>query len=115
MQNFIEFDLIKGKTFSETITVTDSQGLPFNFSGYDVRGTIRSNYGQSGVVGNFNVIVANESGGILALQVGANDSTGFAPIRAIADIEAYTSGDGVVIPVVPFMRLNIYPEVSREY
>jgi len=112
MQNFIELDLVKGQTFSQIITVTDNLGNSVSLSGYNVLSTIRRNIGVTGVLGQFNASLINATGNQVQLQLYPSGSTGFANIRAVADLIAYDSGNINVIGLLPYIRLNIYESIS---
>lgn len=114
MATFYNFTGYQGDYLQLTLNITSSSGTAISFSGYDVRGQVRSSYGATGVLLNLNPIITNYSGNASSISVDSYISQDIPVGDWVYDIERFPSG----IPTgnsIKLMRgkISILPEVTR--
>jgi hypothetical protein len=109
MATFYNFTGYQGDYIQLTLNVVDSNGTPISFSGYDVRGQVRADYGSSGILLNLNPTV-NASSISIDSYVSQDVPVG----DFVYDVERFPSG----VPTGNSIKLlrgiiSILPEVTR--
>jgi len=104
----------QGDYLQLTLNVKDSNGLPLNLSGYEVRGQVRTSYGATGVLLDLNPTITNSISGTIGININSYISADLPVSDHIYDIERYPSG----IPTGNSIKLlrgkfSILPEVTR--
>jgi hypothetical protein len=99
-----------GSTFSAIITVTGSDDLPLNLTGYTVASQMRKSYGSLTAYA-FTATIYDAATGKLRLVLPANTSSGITPGRYLYDIEI-TSPSSEKLRVVEGLVI-ITPEITK--
>jgi hypothetical protein len=64
--------LEQGTTFSTELTLTDSNGYPYDLNDFSIRGQARKSYYSSNIAINFVATVANANNGTVMLTANSN-------------------------------------------
>jgi hypothetical protein len=100
----------QGSTFSTTLNVVDSDGSPFNLSGYTGAAQMRKTYSSSTSY-SFSVAVSDAAGGALVIAMTATETGAIPGGRYVYDVEITDAG-GAISRVVQGIA-TISPEVTR--
>lgn len=76
MPTKLDFDLVKGETFSYRVVIRDSDGNFLNLSGYSTTGYAKYNYCNSGYILNLNPTIYSTVSGSIDLLVHWTGTTG---------------------------------------
>jgi hypothetical protein len=114
MATFYNFTGYQGDYIQLTLNVVSSSGTPISFSGYDVRGQVRADYGSTGILLNLNPIVNVYSGNASSISIDSYVSQDVPVGDFVYDVERFPSG----IPTGNSIKLlrgiiSILPEVTR--
>lgn len=104
----------QGDYLQLTLNIKDSNSNPVNLSGYEIRGQVRSSYGQTGVFLTLQPIITDYVSGVISITVPSVDSSALPVNEYVYDIERYPSG----IPTGNSIKLLkgkfiVAPEVTR--
>ena len=95
MATYSNIYIDQGSTYSSVIDVKDSNGLPFNLTGYLSRGQIRKSYSSSTAV-SFATSINTPLSGKVGLSLTASQTRSMKPGRYLYDVEIFNSGGHVV-------------------
>ena len=109
--NTYDLSINQGETFSLSLTVRDANGVPINLAGNLVSGFLKTRYGDSSILTNLNVQIANAASGIVSLGIPAS-GTSVLPVNfAFYDVEMLNTETSQVTKLLGG-KASIYPEVS---
>lgn len=114
MATFYNFTGYQGDYIQLTLNVIDSSGSAISFSGYDIRGQVRSSYGATGILLDLNPTIISYSGNSSSIGINSYISEYIPVGEFVYDIERYPSG----VPTGNSIKLlrgkfSILPEVTR--
>lgn len=114
MATFYNFTGYQGDYIQLTLNVVDSNGNAISFSGYDVRGQVRADYGYTGVLLNLNPTINVYSGNASSISIDSYVSQDVPVGDFVYDVERFPSG----VPTGNSIKLlrgiiSILPEVTR--
>ena len=95
MATYSNIYIDQGSSYASIIDVKDSNGLPFNLTGYESRGQIRKSYGSSSAV-PFATAINLPLEGKVSLSLTAAQTRAMKPGRYVYDVEIYNDGGHVV-------------------
>lgn len=95
MSNTYNISAIQGNTLLLNVTANDSAGNPINLSGYSVRGYVKYNYSNTGILLNLNPTITSYVGGSVNISGNASDISNMPVGIFVYDLEAYNSGEYV--------------------
>lgn len=95
MATYSNIYIDQGSTYASVVDVKDSNGLPFNLTGYSSRGQIRKSYSSSASV-PFATSANSPLTGQVSLSLTATQTRVMKPGRYVYDVEIYNSGGHVV-------------------
>lgn len=104
----IDLVLYQGDDFNLTLTVTDADGNPVDYTGYIAACQIRETPPALDVLAE---LVATITGNVIALHLPAAESALIAVARATWDVQV--SSPGGVVTTLAAGRVAIAPEVTR--
>jgi hypothetical protein len=105
--------LEQGTTFSTELTLTDSNGFPYDLNDFTIRGQARKSYYSSNVVINFTSVVANANSGIVTLTANSNTTAAIsATQKLVYDVIITDQTFGTVTRVLEG-QIFISPSVTR--
>ena len=107
---YTPLELVQGTNYSNSITVTNSDGSAFDLTNYEVRGQIKRFYGDSVFATGFSFTFPNRSGGLISLTLSPSGTSSLDCGQYWYDIEIYTSGNATVTPLAQG-QLNVYPQM----
>ena len=81
----------QGSTYASVIDVKDSNGMPFNLSGYTSRGQIRKSYSSSTAI-NFATSINLPTQGKVGISLTAAQTRAMKSGRYIYDVEIFNTG-----------------------
>lgn len=85
----------QGSTYASVIDVKDSNGMPFNLSGYTSRGQIRKSYSSSTAI-NFATSINLPTQGKVGISLTAAQTRAMKSGRYIYDVEIFNTGGHVI-------------------
>jgi len=100
----------QGTTFSAIIQVFDSNGDPFNLSGYSIASQIRKNYSTSTIAATFTTDTVSAANGTLSLNLTASETGNLKYGRYLYDVEitgasqTLRAAEGIVV---------VYPQITK--
>lgn len=108
----------QGSDVDLDITVSTPLSIPYNFSGYGVRGQVRASYGSTGVLLNILPTISNSISGTINVNISADTMSTLPVGQFVYDIERYVTGN------LPFLdssntekilkgKFSVMPEVTR--
>lgn len=114
MATFYNFSGYQGDYIQLTLNVVDSNGNAISFSGYDVRGQVRADYGSTGILLNLNPTVNIYSGNASSINISSYISQEIPVGDFVYDVERFPSGmpTGNSIKLLRGL-ISILPEVTR--
>jgi hypothetical protein len=86
--------LEQGATFSRTITVEQTPGVPLNLTGYTFAGQMRRNYTDANAAATFAITVTNAALGQASWGLTANQTDALIPQTHRYDIELIQASSG---------------------
>ncbi len=95
MATYSNIYIDQGSTYASVIDVKDSNGLPFNLSGYLSRGQIRKSYSSSTAI-NFATFINLPTQGKVGISLTATQTRAMKSGRYIYDIEIFNTGGHVI-------------------
>jgi hypothetical protein len=107
-------DINKGESYDLTATLTNTEGVPVNISGYALRGKVRYSYGSTGILVDLSPTVVNATGGVINFNLTALETQDLPVTVAVYDIERFVSGQSPEITVTRVLQgtVNITPEAT---
>jgi hypothetical protein len=107
-----DLDIYQGETFTLSLTLKDSAGVPIDLTNYEVSGVLKSRFGDTAVLTNLNPIKAIPyTSGVIGLSISYTGTTVLPVGYAFYDIETFQTISGVVSKVLRG-KASIYPEVT---
>lgn len=102
----------RGTSFSLSLTLNDTNGLPIDLTNYFVSGFIKYRYSDSGILSDLNATkVPPYSGGNIALSI-APSGTALLPVGlSVYDVNIFHTGSGISSKVL-YGDVEINPNVS---
>lgn len=105
--------LEQGTTFSTELTLTDSNGYPYDLNNFLIKGQARKSYYSSNVAINFGTVIANANSGIVTLTANSNTTaTLSASQKLVYDVIITDTIYGTVTRVLEG-QIYISPSVTR--
>ena len=105
--------LEQGTTFSTELTLTDSNGYPYDLNDFTIRSQARKSYYSSNVVINFGTVIANANSGIVTLTANSNTTAAIsATQKLVYDVIITDQIYGTVTRVLEG-QIFISPSVTR--
>ena len=95
MATYSNIYIDQGSTYSSIIDVKDSNGLPFNLTGYTSRAQIRKSYSSRTAV-NFATSINLPTQGKVGISLTATQTRAMKSGRYIYDVEIFNSGGHVI-------------------
>lgn len=95
MATYSDIFIDQGSTYSSTIDVLDTNGLPFNLTGYSARGQIRKSYSSANAIvfaTNINLPLT----GKVNISLTSSQTRGMKAGRYVYDVEIYNNGGHVI-------------------
>lgn len=77
----------QGSSFSLIINVTGSDGNPTNISGYTGSAPIAHKYGDTGVLGYFNLNITNSISGQITMSLNYSETAALPVTQAVYELE----------------------------
>lgn len=104
----------QGDYLQLTLNLKDSNNVPLNLSGYDVRAQVRASYGSTGVLLDLNPTITSGVSGIVGIDISSYVSQSIPIGDHVYDIERFPSGiaTGNSIKLMKG-KFSILPEVTR--
>lgn len=109
MDNY-DISLYQGQTFSLSLTLKDSLGVPMNLSGYSISSYIKTNYSDTAKLCDLNAVISNAASGIVTLNIPATTTASLPVNLSFYDLEMSDIG-GTVTKVLAG-KVSVYPEVT---
>lgn len=100
-----------GADYSNIITVTASNTLPLNLTGYTAKSQMRKSYGSSTAY-NFNTTIYDATAGKVRIQLTNAESEAIPPGRYLYDIEITNTSTGVKTRVIEGI-VTITPQITQ--
>ena len=101
----------QGASFASVITVNGPDGLPFNLTGYTVRGQIRKTYTSTTAV-TFTAAVQSAVDGTIRLTLTAAQTRAMKAGRYLFDVEIVETATGAVTRVVEG-QVEVNPRITQ--
>jgi hypothetical protein len=95
MATYSDIFIDQGSTFSSTISVKNTNGTPYNLTGYSVRGQIRKTYSSLTAI-SFTTNINVPTSGNVGISLTASQTRGMKPSRYVYDVEIYNDGGHVL-------------------
>ena len=95
MATYSDIYIDQGSTFSSTISVKNTNGTPYNLTGYSVRGQIRKTYSSLTAI-SFATYVTAPLTGVVGISLTATQTRGMKFGRYVYDVEIYNNGGHVL-------------------
>jgi len=86
----------QGATFTRTLTIESTPGVPLNLTGYTFAGKMKRHLTDANAAASFSLTVANAAAGTLSWSMSASTTDTLAPQIHRYDIEMTNTGSGVV-------------------
>ena len=112
MAIYANLPIDQGTSFSSVINVSGADGLPYNLTGYTVRGQIRKNYTSSTAVSFAASVVAPATDGKIQLTLTSTQTAAMKPGRYVFDVEIVETATSAISRVVQG-QVEINPRVTR--
>ena len=110
MADTYDLEIYKGSTYSLSITLNDSDGLPIDLTNYTVSGLLKNRYGNSTGLANLNPTkIAPYASGIVTLSMSSSVTSALPCSLAFYDIEITASGNTDKVLVG---KASIFPEAT---
>lgn len=90
----------QGSTFSRTITVESTPGVPLNLTGYTFAGKMKRHLTDANAAATFTLTTANAAAGTLNWTLSSTATDALAPQIHRYDIEMTNTGSGVVTRIL---------------
>lgn len=100
----------QGSSFNTTLNVVNSEGAPFNLTGYTGAAQMRKTY-TSSTAYDFTVAIGDALGGALVVSMSSTTTASIPAGRYVYDVEI-TDAAGAVTRVVQGL-VTVSPEVTR--
>ena len=110
MAGFAELTLEQGASYSTTVTVNGSNGLPTNLTNYTTAAQLRKSY-YSSTATDFTVSISDAAGGEITMSLTSANTANLTPGRYVYDL-LITSPASVKTRVVEGIA-TILPSVTR--
>jgi len=94
MANYSDISIDQGSSFSSTILVNDTNGLPLDLTGFQSRGQIRRSYSSLKAI-DFVTSINNPTLGQVYISLPASITRSLKPGRYVFDVEIYNLNDDV--------------------
>jgi hypothetical protein len=111
MAQYSDVFIDQGSSYSATIPVLKSNGLPLDLSGYIARGQIRRNYTSSAYI-DFIAAIVDAEGGLITISLTPAQTASLKPGRHMFDVEVATVGD-LDVKRVSEGQIHITPRVTQ--
>jgi len=95
MATYSNIYIDQGSTYSSVIDVKDSNGLPFNLTGYTARAQIRKSYSSTSAV-SFTATISLPLNGKVTLSLTASQTRSMKAGRYVYDVEVFNIGGHVM-------------------
>jgi hypothetical protein len=103
-----DFNLYKGETFSETVTVRDANSNYVNLTGYILTGICKYNFCNSGYLLNLNPSISSPTSGQVTLTVHYTGTTGLPVTKIPYNLNGYISGTSEMFY---YGNINVFPGI----
>ncbi len=107
-----DFDLIRGDTFIQRLTYTDSAGAPLDVSLWTFLGQVRADPDDETALADFEFGLDDAVDGIVVITLAAADTATFTGPFVHYDIQCTDTED--IVTTAPRGRLRIIKDVTRE-
>ena len=116
-----DFTVTQGSELDVQLKVTDENGVALNLSGFDVRGSVKYKYGDTGSLIDLDPVIATGTdgdgyaSGLIDVFLSGVQTKTLPVTDALYDVERFHSGLGEASPsVIKLMKgkFSIYPEVT---
>lgn len=111
MAIYANIPIDQGSDYTSTVTVNNTDGLPFDLTGYTARGQIRKSYASTTFV-SFTVVVADYAGGQLQISLARGLSAAMKAGRYLYDVEIVNVSTGAVTRVIEG-QIEINPRITQ--
>lgn len=90
----------QGATFSRTLTVESTPGVPLNLTGYTFAGKMKRHYSDANAAATFGLAVSNAAQGQVAWTLTAQQTDALAAQVHVYDIEMTATSSGTVTRIL---------------
>lgn len=90
----------QGTTFNSQITLDDSNGTPYNLTGFTIKSQARRSYYSANAAINFAVSIPDANNGVVLLTAAATTTANVAPGKYVYDVMITETSSGLVTRVL---------------
>lgn len=100
MAGYQNLYLNQGETFTTSLTLTDSNGDPYNLTGFDIASQAKKSFYSTNSIITFESLISDANNGVISLSANSSVTANITTSQLVYDIFIRQTSTGIVTKVL---------------